>query len=186
MYKISPTIDSKVCNKKVAVDDVGPAVARRGDMAHEEEVPVAKHEPWSCVDYVDTIHRSGREPTKPSRATKPASGDGLRVRFGDVDGAEERAKDGAGRCQERVSTGGMGDCGTVNEMVFGDEATVEEHKWYTEKQTNRGWPGTASGNTETADGMADDLSKTLDRSQRNSVASLLSKTISGAEVVERS
>ena len=50
--------------------------------------------------------------------------------------------------------------------------------------TNRGWPGTTSAGTETADGMADDLSKSITRDERNKVAGLLSKTISGAEVVE--
>ena len=49
--------------------------------------------------------------------------------------------------------------------------------------TNSGWPGTESGNTKTAEGMAGDL-RGLDKGQRNKVAGLLSKTISGAEVVE--
>ena len=49
--------------------------------------------------------------------------------------------------------------------------------------TNSGWPGTESGNTKTAEGMASDLSG-LQRTEKAKVAGLLSKTISGAEVVE--
>ena len=49
--------------------------------------------------------------------------------------------------------------------------------------TNKGWPGTTAGTTDTAEGMAGDLNKLL-RTEKAKVAGLLSKTISGAEVVE--
>ena len=49
--------------------------------------------------------------------------------------------------------------------------------------TNRGWPGTSATNTKTADAVAGELSG-LNVRERNTVAGLLSKTVSGAEVVE--
>ena len=54
----------------------------------------------------------------------------------------------------------------------------------TQAHTNKGWPSTGAKANDTSDAVADELSKGLDRNQRNTVAGLLSKTISGAEVVE--
>ena len=52
-----------------------------------------------------------------------------------------------------------------------------------ETHTDTGWPGTEITNTKTADAVAGELSG-LSVRERNTVAGLLSKTVSGAEVVE--
>lgn len=48
----------------------------------------------------------------------------------------------------------------------------------------RGWPGTSKENIRTATGMAEDLTINLSADERSTIAGILSKTISGAEVVE--
>ena len=53
----------------------------------------------------------------------------------------------------------------------------------TDNLTNRGWPGTGAKTNDTSDAMAEDIGK-LQRPDKAKVAGLLSKTVSGAEVVE--
>ena len=52
--------------------------------------------------------------------------------------------------------------------------------WY----TNRGWPGTGEDKIDTAAGMASDLVGNLTQEEKAVVASILTETVSGAEVVE--
>ena len=190
MYKISPTIDTKVCNKKVAVDDsyTKEPTHRRGDVAREPTGGDIKSSTWSCVDYVDSVAHNVEGKAKRKLGAVPA-GRGLSVRFGSASDAEDKAEDGHGTCNEQETSAWKGRpvkrCGEegYSEMVLDDEGPQEKYtsnKWYTGKRTNHGWPGTAEGKINTAQGMAGDLVSNLNREEKNAVAGILSKTITSA------
>ena len=53
----------------------------------------------------------------------------------------------------------------------------------TQAHTNKGWPSTGAKANDTSDAVAEEIGK-LTRPEKSKVAGLLSKTVSGAEVVE--
>ena len=197
MYKISPTIDSKVCNKKVAVDDKAPKEVRRDDRDPEE--PTAKPQNWSCVDYVDVnVTRDvGAENRRDPKAPEKGS-DGLQRRFGELAGNDKHMADTKGECRKialrgNAATGRGEECHSGGQasasMVLVDAGTgVRKQEvtevWWEKKQTNQGWPGTAEGKINTAQGMAGDLVSNLESEEKSAVAGILTRTISGGEVVE--
>ena len=86
-----------------------------------------------------------------------------------------------------INGNGTGDAATYKTFSerFGELAGHDKRvKGDSGNKTPTGWPGTESSTHDTANAVADELSKGLDRNQRNTVAGLLSKTVSGAEVVE--
>ncbi|WP_169193540.1 hypothetical protein [Anaplasma platys] len=201
--RTSPSIDPKVCNKKVAVDDRWDVLLGRG--ASGGGARRVKDPAWSCVDYegdtlnVDTIDQESIGGVRPGRMnefsaryrnTKRAAelrpdDNGIRraIKFRVI-----RERDGTlhgiGKAD---STSRVGTATVTTRTQQGDSTTtaeVKEHVWYINKQTNRGWPGTAEGKINTAQGMAGDLVSNLDDEEKATVAGILTRTVSGGEVVE--
>ncbi|QJC27845.1 P44/Msp2 family outer membrane protein [Anaplasma platys] len=172
--RTSPTIDPKVCNKKVAVDD---SYNRGWDRAGAWEKGRVDDVTWSCVDYRDAMHELGEKTRRGLGVTRNRERE-FSARFGKIEGALELRPDGQGDCRmmtfrtggrEKGRAWGMNGAGvcaannarreTVGIVLgggasAGDTVTERTNKWYENKQTNRGWPGTAEGKINTAQGMA--------------------------------
>ena len=171
------TIDTKVCNKKVDVDDVGPEEHARGDVREGARVTVAKHQPWSCVDYVDFDHKPDERPTRGSVARVPEGDKHFSTRFRDTEEASMHREDVTGRCEGYTGRGRKRSQGCTSSGIdFGElldsQDSSPSHIAWTGKQTNRGWPGTAEGKINTAQGMAGDLVSNLNSEEKSAVAGI--------------
>ncbi|WP_169193565.1 hypothetical protein [Anaplasma platys] len=121
---------------------------------------------WSCVDYegdtlnVDTIDQESIGGVRPGRMnefsaryrnTKRAAelrpdDNGIRraIQFKVIRKGDEIVGMGqAASTSSEIMQGGTGQDAGDSGMATTEE--VKEHVWYTNKQTNRGWPGTAKG-----------------------------------------
>ena len=101
----------------------------------------------------------------------------LSKRFGDARASALRQEDGHGKCRGIIGLGWekrdySGDEQTT--ATRGDSVDPVIVRWYTGKQTNRGWPGTAEGKINTAQGMAGDLVSNLDSEEKSDVAGIYS------------
>ena len=172
--RTSSTIDSKVCNKKVAIDETPPPGVVMGVPTHSQADPIVR---WSCIDY-------GSSGVKmPGEVINVGS---FSARFETVSGHDKLLEDSPGNCN-RVCSGSprIVRCSSSCHSRFGSSIYTSgaSRRWYSGRNTNRGWPGTAIGKINTAQGMAGDL-VSLDDAERYTVAGILTRTVTGGEVVE--
>ncbi|WP_169193562.1 hypothetical protein, partial [Anaplasma platys] len=126
-------------------------------------IPRIRAEPWSCVDYVDfPAEETG---STAQRVSSLASDSTLSRRFANLRGANTLREDTPGTCRKLWTINGRAifpapDCASVTVKSrpllegSGHRGTQTDGKlgarvWYANKQTNRGWPGTAKGKINT-------------------------------------
>ena len=108
---------------------------------------------WSCVDYHDGSDGARADGTwsrflKIEKARKKRERRALSSRFVATDEYLHAREDEYGKCRAVDARGTRRDCdGTehVGRLVGDRVGTGVDAIWYTGKQTNRGWPGTAEG-----------------------------------------
>ena len=178
----APRVDGKVCNKKVAVNDsylardlfeAGFPWYKGGEKSEAD---------WSCVDYADVKRESSRGVNH--KNAEHAQNMGLSNRFNNVEGSLNIREDHNGECKEKdLFSLWLG----VRAIPCNDQQKSGKsfvQKWWENKKTNGGWPGTAKGKINTAQGMAGDLVSNLDSVEKAHVAGILTRTVSGGEVAE--
>ena len=178
-------IDGKVCNKKVAVDDERPFhIGRNVGNAGSGKGPEPAR--WSCIDYVDEVGYSKTPFTRSLKKGKKAKGGGLSGNFADVMGASDLRSDYWGKCKVMRTRSGGGKMSSRFGVDCGTDGDSEEELYIykVQKKTNGGWPGTEVGKIDTARGMAGDLVGNLSGEEKSAVAGILTRTVSGGEVIE--
>ena len=140
---------------------------------------------WSCVDYEDDMNKTvyeyhggmngqvnERRPKK--ELAEHLSDSTLSGRFKRENMPNEPREDVHGSCRTNNNRLQRVDCTGDEPRIAnkrGDSAGIED-RWWTGKQTNNGWPGTAEGKINTAQGMAGDLVSNLDSEEKSAVAGI--------------